>query len=270
MSFTFGRRRFAAACFALAAAGAASIAHADAWDTIEKAKAIRVAIDPAAPPYSSLDSLGQYAGSEVEVAKRLASDLGLALTIVPTAPANRIPYLITGQADVVISTLSITDERKKVIEFSAPYSGIQIVVGAPKAAGVTSLADLVGKRVAVTRGSTNDTEITSNAVPGTNIIRFEDDATSITAVLSGQADAYVTAPALLSTVRERNPALGMVSVIVLKTNVTGIGVRKGENRLLEKVNSWVKGRLADNSLDGIYRKAFGEPLPKEVAEQTGR
>ncbi|RIY01404.1 amino acid ABC transporter [Aureimonas flava] len=261
----YGRRVAAAAALALATFAMVPNAMADAWDTIQKGGAIRVAIDPAAPPYSSLDAQGGYAGSEVEVAKRLASDLGVKLAIVPTAPANRIPYLITGQADVVISTLSITDERRQVIDFSRPYSGIQIVVGAPKEAGVASLVDLVGKRVAVTRGSTNDAEITKNAVAGTNIVRFEDDATSITAVLSGQADAYVTAPALLATVRQRNPNLDMVSAVVLKTNVTGIGVRKGEDRLLAKVDEWVAARLADGTLDAIYRDAFGEPLPAEVS-----
>ena len=124
-------------------------AHADTLDDIKAAGKVRIAIDPAAPPYSRMNEQGEYAGFEVEVAKRLASDWGLTLEIVPTSPANRIPYLLAGQADLVVSTLSITEERKQVIDFSRPYSGIQIIVGAPEAAGIAALEDLEGKRIVV-------------------------------------------------------------------------------------------------------------------------
>lgn len=249
---------------ALAAGAGGGDARADGWDQIQKAGRIRISVDPSAPPYSSVNERGEYTGSEIDVARRLAEDWGLRLEMVSTSPANRIPYLITGKTDLVISTLSITEERKKVIDFSRPYSGIQIVVGAPSALNVSSLSDLAGKRVAVTRASTNDAEITQNAAPGTVILRFEDDATSITALLSGQADAYVTAPALLTTIQQRNPALNMTAKLVLKTNVTGIGVKKGEEQLRSKLDQWVASRLQDGVLEAIYQKGFGLPLPKEV------
>ncbi|APG93046.1 extracellular solute-binding protein, family 3 (plasmid) [Sinorhizobium americanum] len=234
-------------------------------DIISKNK-IRVSIDPAAPPYSVMDESGKYTGSEVEVAKKLASDWKLELELVPTSPANRIPYLVSGRSDIVISTLSITDERRKVIDFSKPYSAIQIVVGAPQDESVAKLDDLVGKRVAVTRGSTNDTEITKAALPGTDIVRFEDDATSITALISGQASYYVTAPALLTTVNAKNPSAKLEPKIVLKTNVTGIGVKKGEAALQKKLDKWVSDSLADGSLNAIYKTAFGNDLPAEVTD----
>ncbi|MCV9938301.1 transporter substrate-binding domain-containing protein [Boseaceae bacterium BT-24-1] len=255
---------FAFALAALATGAGRGDARADGWDQIQKAGRIRISVDPSAPPYSSVNERGEYTGAEIDVARRLAEDWRLKLEMVPTSPANRIPYLITGKTDLVISTLSITDERKKVIDFSLPYSGIQIVVGAPSALNVSSLSDLAGKRVAVTRASTNDAEITQNAAPGTVILRFEDDATSITALLSGQADAYVTAPALLTTIQQRNPALNMTAKVILKTNVTGIGVKKGEDRLRSKLDEWVASRLQDGVLEAIYQKGFGLPLPKEV------
>ncbi|MDH2401863.1 transporter substrate-binding domain-containing protein [Bradyrhizobium sp. SSUT18] len=227
---------------------------------------IRISIDPAAPPYSIVDENGEYVGSEVEIAKKLAKDWALLLELVPTTPANRIPFLVSGRSDVVISTLSVTDERKKVVDFSKPYSAIQIVVGAPKADNVSKLGDLVGKRVAVTRGSTNDAEITKAARPGTEIVRFEDDATSITALLSGQANYYATAPALLTTVNKKNPAIALEPKIVLKTNVTGIGLRKGEAALEAELNRWIDAGLRDGSLNGIYRSYFGIDLPPEVTD----
>lgn len=244
----------------------AGIANADALQDITSKGKIRISIDPAAPPYSIVDESGKYTGSEVDIAKKLAKDWSVELELIPTSPANRIPYLVSGRSDIVISTLSITDERKRVIGFSKPYSAIQIVVGAPKTDSVSKLDDLVGKQVAVTRGSTNDTEITRAALPGTEIVRFEDDATSITALLSGQASYYVTAPALLTTVNKKNPAAELEPKIVLKTNVTGIGIKKGETALQEKLNQWVDASLKDASLNAMYKGYFGIDLPTEVTD----
>lgn len=263
-------RAFAlAAISALSLAASVGIAHADRLEDIRSNGTVRIAIDPAAPPYSAMNEQGQYAGFEVEVARRLAQDWGVTLKIVPSTPANRIPYLITNQADLVVSTLSITEERKQVIDFSQPYSGIQIVVGAPEAAGITTLEDLVGKRVAVTRGSTNDDVITADAIAGTNIVRFEDDATSITALLSGQADAYVTAPALFTSIRAKAPDMGMEPRIVLKTNLTGIGLPKGEESLRAALDQWVADRLADGTLAKLYHDQFQLELPEEVSRASG-
>lgn len=243
---------------------AGTAADADSWDDIQSKKVVRVAIDPSAPPYSAMDPNSQFAGFEVDVARRLAEDWGVELQIVPSTPANRIPYLITGQADVVISTLSITDARKEVIDFSRPYSGIQIAVNSAASADIDALEDLVGKPVAVVRGSTNDDVITAEALPGTNIIRFEDDATAITAMLSGQAEAYVTAPALITSIQEKNPSLDMEPRIVLRTNLTGIGLRKGEDALRTQLDEWVAARVEDGFLPDLYKQRFNLDLPNAV------
>lgn len=199
-------RRFLLAAAMLVAVGLlahAAPAQADVLDKITRAGKIRISVDPAAPPYPSKDARMEFVGSEVEVAALLAKDWGLELELVATSAANRIPFLLTDKIDAVISTLSITPEREKVIDFSVAHSGIQIVVAAPRPTALTRAEELVGKSVAVVRGSTNDTEVTKAAPPGTNIIRFEDDATAITALLSGQAHFYGSAPALLIPLNQR-------------------------------------------------------------------
>ncbi len=253
----------------LAATAVPMLAHADVLDNIEKTKKIRISIDPAAPPYSSKDAALDFVGSEVEVAKLLAQDWGVTLEIVPTNPASRIPYLLSDKADVVISTLSITAEREKVIDFSVPYSGIQIIVGAPRATKLSGLSDLSSLTIATVRGSTNDMELTKAAPAGTKIVRFDDDATAITAIISGQANAYGTAPALLAPVNQRKPDLAMEPKLVIKTNLTGIGVRKGETRLKEKLDTWVRANLRNGKLNAIYRKHHGADLSPEVKTAAG-
>ena len=110
--------------------GLAAAASADQLQDILAAK-LRVAIDLGVPPYGMKDAALKSTGSDVETARLLAQDLGVELEIVPTTGANRVPFLQTNKADIVISSMSITPERQKVVDFSVPYAAILAVVGAP-------------------------------------------------------------------------------------------------------------------------------------------
>ena len=214
--------------------GLSVAAHADQLDTITAAKKIRVAIDLGVPPYGMKDDKLNSTGSDVETAQLLAKDLGLELEIVPTTGANRIPFLQTDKADIVISSLSITPEREKVVDFSIPYAGIAAVVGAPKSMDIKSAADLSGKKVIATRGTTNDQEVTKILPKDATIVRFDDDATSITAIVSGQGDIFATAPSLLKSINDKSPSKQMETKFVMKVNMLAVGLRKGEDKLDRK------------------------------------
>ncbi|QNK75238.1 transporter substrate-binding domain-containing protein [Variovorax sp. PAMC28562] len=248
------------------AALSAVTAHADQLDTITAAKKIRIAIDMAVPPYGMKDDKLNSTGSDVETAQLLAKDFGLELEIVPTTGANRIPFLQTDKADIVISSLSVTPEREKVVDFSIPYAGIAAVVGAPKGMAITSAADLSGKKVISTRGTTNDQEVTKILPKDATIVRFDDDATSITAIVSNQADIFATAPSLLKTINEKNPAKQMEVKFVMKVNMLAVGFKKGEAKLKEKVDAWVRTNLKNGKLNAIYKKFHGADLPDEVTK----
>src|SRR5713101_3527607 len=113
-------RLIAGATFALLSLGLA--AHADTLDDIKKAGKIRIAIDLAIPPFGMTDDKMQPTGSDVDLARLLAKDMGVELEIVTTTGPTRIPMLQTNKADIVVSTLSITPDRAKVIDFSVPYA----------------------------------------------------------------------------------------------------------------------------------------------------
>ena len=98
--------------------GVSHVANADALDDIKKSGKIRIAIDLGVPPYGMTDEKMQPTGLDVEAAEMLAKDWGLKFEHVPTTGASRIPALQTGKADLVISSLSYTAERAKVIDFS--------------------------------------------------------------------------------------------------------------------------------------------------------
>lgn len=226
---------------------------ADLLDDVRAAKKIRVAIDLGSPPFGMNDASMNPTGSDVETARLLAKDLGVELEIVQTTGANRIPFLQTGKADLVISSLSVTPEREKVIDFSTPYAQIQAVVAGPKSMTIKSFADLASKRVATARGTTNDRLATEGA-KGAQIVRFDDDATLVTAIASGQVDLFATSPSIVKTVAGKAPSLGMEVKFVMQGFPLGIGMRKGEAKLQAWVNQWVAKNLENGKLTEIYKR----------------
>ena len=133
----------------LAALVATSPARADTLSDIKARHKLLVGIDLGLPPYGTVDAAMQPTGSDVEAARLLAADLGVALEIVPTTGANRIPFLQTHKVDAVMASFSITEARKKVVDFSIPYGVISIICAAPAGTAIRDAKDLDGKTVAL-------------------------------------------------------------------------------------------------------------------------
>lgn len=249
----------------VALTAAVSAAHADLLDDVRKAKKLRVAIELSLPPYGMMSPSLEPMGSDVETAKRLAKDLQVELEIVPVTGPSRIPFLLTNKADVVIATLSISAERAKVIDFSTPYSVVQIVVAAPKSMVIKGYGDLKGKTVAITRGNVQEAELTKNAV-GAQIVRFDDDATLVTAGVSGQAPIVSTATTLLRAIQTKAPEREIETKFVLNTFELGIGVRKGEPKMLAWLNEWVATNRTNGNLNRTFKEFHGAELPALAAK----
>jgi polar amino acid transport system substrate-binding protein len=253
---------FRSALVATCLAAAALAAHADLLDDITKAKKIRISTDMAIPPAGMMDSNMQPSGSDVETAKLLAQDWGLQIEWVPTTGATRIPNVNTGKADVIISTLSVTPERAKVIDFSKAYAVLQSVVGAPKSAAIKDWADLKGKNITVTRGTTQDTELSGMAGDkGFKVVRYDDDATMVTAGATGQADIVATSVALVNQISAKSPQKPWEPKFVIRNFDLAVGIKQGEPRLLAKLNEWVAANLKNGKLNTIYKKYYGVDLP---------
>jgi polar amino acid transport system substrate-binding protein len=250
----------------LAVAGlavAAPTLRADTLGDIRQAKKIRISIDLTNSPYGRVDDKLQPSGSDVDIARQLAKDMGVEFEIIPTTGSSRIPLLQSGKADLVISSLSITPKRAKAVDFSIPYADLLSVVAGPKNIDVKSLRDLDGKKVAVTRGTTQDTDLTQRA-KNTQIVRYEDDATLALAVASGQADLFATGRAQVLVINNKNPARELEPKITLQTFLLAIGVRKGDAELLAWVNDWVRTNLKNGKLNAINKTYHGVDLSPDV------
>jgi polar amino acid transport system substrate-binding protein len=255
---TPSRRGFALALTALALA--ATGAHAQtALDDVLKARQIKIAVPTDFPPYGSVGTDLQPQGLDVDVANYIAARLGVKVELVPVTTANRIPYLQTRKADLVISTLGKNPEREKVIDFTVAYSPFYIAVFGPKAAGVKGAADLAGKSIAVTRGSVDDMELTKVAPPTTELRRFEDNNATVSAYTAGQVQLVATSAQVAGTVMAKHPQLGTEYKFTLKDSPNFIGVAKGEDKLRTRVNEILGEARKNGDLDRMAVKWLGRP-----------
>jgi polar amino acid transport system substrate-binding protein len=253
----------AVATVCMAALGSVA-ARADLLDDVMKAKKVRIATDLAIPPSGMVDGNMKPTGSDVETAQLLAKDWGLELEFVQTTGATRIPNVQTNKADIIISTLSVTPERAKVIDFTKAYAALQSVVGCLKSLEVKNWEDLKGKTIAVSRGTTQDTELTNMKDRNLTLARFDDDATMVTAALSGQADCVATSATIVNQIGVKNAARAFEPKVVIRNFDLAIGLRKGEPRLTEKLNDWITTNLKNGKLNEIYKKFHGSELPADM------
>lgn len=251
------------ACAAVLLGAMAHAALADQLDDIRKAEKIRVAIAMGTPLYSFADANLQPAGSDVDTAKLLAQDLGVKLDIVSVTNAARVPTLQANRADIVVADLSITPERAQVIDFSIPYAVISIIVGGPKNIVIKGYDDLNGKRIGLTRATVNDTLTTQNA-KGAQIVRYEDDATLITSMVTGQVDIFSSTPSNLGEMQKRAPEKQLELKFAQKEFDLGIALNKNQPALKAWINNWVKTNLKNGKLNAIYKKYHGRDLPESV------
>ncbi|RZL90813.1 MAG: transporter substrate-binding domain-containing protein [Variovorax sp.] len=262
-------RRHISAILASACLAMAMPASADILSDITARKKLRVATDMGIPPFGMLDGAMKPTGSDVEVARALAADWGVELEFINTTGPTRIPNLTTDKADVVISSLSVTEERAKVVDFTKPYSFIRTTVIAPvDDKSVKDWPDLKGKSIAVVRSTMQDIELTAKAQSlGFNVVRFDDDATTITAALSGQANYAGLADSQMRAINQRAGSKPFEAKLVIKQFPIAMGVKKGEPALLAKLNEWIAVNAKSGKLNAIYRKHQGVDVPAEFLSQ---
>jgi polar amino acid transport system substrate-binding protein len=253
------KRRFTQG-LALAALLAATGAQAQsALDDVLKAKTIKIAVPTDFPPYGFVGTDLKPQGLDVEMANYIAAKLGVKAELIPVTSGNRIPYLQTRKADLVISTLGKNPDREKVIDFTVAYSPFFIAVFAPKALAVKAPADLAGKSISVTRGSVDDMELTKVAPPATELRRFEDNNATVSAYVAGQVQLLATSAQVAAAMSQKNPKLGTELKFVLKNSPNFIGVGKGEDKLRQKVNDIVMEARRSGDVDKMSVKWLGSP-----------
>ncbi len=230
-----------------------------ALDDVMAKKTITIAIPTDFPPYGFVGTDLKPQGLDIDMANYIGAKLGAKVELVPVTSANRIPYLQTRKADLVISTLGKNPDREKVIDFTSAYSPFFQAVFGPKSLAVKTPADLNGKSVGVTRGAMEDQELGKIAPSGVDVKRFEDNNGTVAAYVSGQVQLIATGASVAGTVMVKNPQLGTEFKLLLKDSPNFIGVAKGEDKLRLKVNEIIAEAKKAGDLDKMAVKWLGRP-----------
>lgn len=252
------RRRFIAAM--LATFAITGTACADGLDTVMSSGVLRVAVVQDYPPFGSVNAEMKAEGYDIELATLLAKYMNVKVELVPVSSANKIPYLIAKRADVLLN-IGYNDERAKVVDFSDPYAPYYIGVFGPADIKIASPADLTGKSVATTRGSFEELTLSKTAPAGTDIRRFEDNATTIAAFMSGQSQLIAMGNIVAAAILEKNPARRPEQKLLLLNSPVRSAVVKGETRLLEKTNAAIAEAKKNGSLGQMATRWLKQPLP---------
>ena len=235
-------------------------AHAQtALDNVMARKSITIAIPTDFPPYGFVGTDLKPQGLDIDMANYIAAKLGVKAELVPVISANRIPYLQTKKADLVISTLGKNPEREKVIDFTSAYTPFFQAVFGPKTMLLKTPADLAGKTVSVTRGAMEDQELGKIAPAGLDVRRFEDNNGTVAAYVSGQVQLIATGASVAGNMIAKNPQLNTEYKLLLKDSPNFIGVAKGEDKLRLKVNEIIAAAKTAGDLDKMAMKWLGRP-----------
>jgi len=230
-------------------------------DKILREKRIRVAIDVGNPPFGVLDKDGQPDGSDVAVARQMAKDMGVELEFVQVPSTGRIPSLLAGRADVTIASISVTTDRAKAVMYCNPNGALSIVIFGPKSTAIAAPADLVGKRIGITRATLEEATVPKMAPPGTNIVWFDEIGATIQALLSGQVDAVAMTSFAGKTVADGNPDKHIETKLPVTTAFYAPIVRHDDFELRQWINTWIFVATQNGTLAAIYKKYTGIDLP---------
>lgn len=207
---------------------------------------------------------GKVEGFDIDLAKAIAKKIfgdETKLELKEVTSKTRIPMLKNGEIDMIVATMTITEDRKKEIDFSDVYfmAGQSLLV--KKDSKINGLADLTkGTKVVTAKGSTSTANIREKS-PDTQVLEFENYAEAFTAMKAGQGDALTTDNALLYGMAKQDPNYRVVNETFTEEPY-GIGMRKNEDELVKLVNSVLKEMKENGEYDKLYEKWIGEKPKK--------
>ncbi|WP_298129531.1 glutamate ABC transporter substrate-binding protein [Micropruina sp.] len=213
-------------------------------------------------PGLGLKSGDQYTGLDVDVATYIAGKLGttpekIQWTQAPSA--QRETLIDSGQVDLVVATYSITDQRKQKVDFAGPYfiAGQDLLIRADDTS-ITGIDSLKGKKLCSVTGSTSAQQITDK-VPGVNLQNFATYSECVAALAAKTIDALTTDDTILAGYAAQPEYKGKLRVVgkpFTKENY-GVGLKKGNTELCNKVTDAIKSMIADGSWQQFIDKNLG-------------
>jgi arginine/ornithine transport system substrate-binding protein len=249
------------ATVALAAVAATAITAMTACAQAPDWKKVRVAVEGNYPPFSKMSPDGKLEGFDIDIARAICAEIKADCTLVQQEWDGMIPALNVKKFDMIVASMTITDERKKAVDFSDPYYDVpsRWVAKAGMFTEATP-ASLKGKKIAVLRNSPRAKYVAEN-FKGVDVLEVAKETDVYLELLAGRADigigsSVVSGEALLKKPEGKGYAqVGPVVRIGAGSGV-GIAVRKEDTALRDRINVALKGIRANGSYKKLADKYF--------------
>ncbi|NDV19819.1 transporter substrate-binding domain-containing protein [Pseudodesulfovibrio sp. JC047] len=233
--------------------------HVSQLDTILKRGVIKVGFDTF-KPWAMKDKSGKYIGFEIEVAERLAKDMGVKVEFVPTKWSGIIPALLTGKFDIIIGGMSITPQRNLKVNFSLPYeyTGMSVIASKKLASGRTLASEFNNPATTIAvRLGTTAAEVTKNYLPNAKILFFDEESQTIQELLNERVHAVVASnPLPLNLAKEYPEQLYLPFKEDFTREPIAFGIKKGDHDYLNWLNNWVLVTSSTGWLKNRYEYWF--------------
>ena len=232
-------------------------------------KKIRVAVEGNYPPFSMMSPDGKLGGFDIDIARALCVEMKAECTLVQQEWDGMIPAMNVKKFDMIVASMTITDERKKAVDFSDPYYDVPSRWVAKT--GVfkdVSLANLKGKKIAVLRNSPRAKYVAEN-YKGIDVLEVAKETDVYLELLAGRADigigsSVVSGEALLKKTEGKSYQQVGSMVNIGAGSGVGIAMRKEDAALRDKINAALKAIRAN----GGYKKLADKYFDFDVSGQT--
>ncbi len=227
---------------------------------------LKVGMDLTYPPFESITQEGNPVGVSVDLAVALGEYLGRPVKIENIPFTGLIPSLQSGKIDLIISSMTDTEERRGSIAFSDPYlsTGLALLVG--KDSPVQAAEDLYapGRKVAVRQGTTGQLWAMAN-LPQADLIVLEKENSAVLEVIQGKAEAFIYDQMSVWKNHQQNPHTTRALLAPVRVEKWAIGLRLGDDALREQVNAFLRDFRARGGFEELgdrylheEKKAFAE------------
>lgn len=233
----------------------------DLLDEIKKSGKMRVGLMGTYPPYNFLNANNEVDGFDVDIAKEVAKRIGVQAEFVTTEWAGMIGGLEKGKFDVVVSQMTITDERKKTMDFSKPYikNAVNVIVREDNNE-IKSIEDFKGKKVGVGLGTNDEQYLREVAMPKVGdfeVVTYNDVITSLMDLNTGRIDATVNNMFAIKPQIEKNNLKVKAVGEPIKEDFAGMAICKENPEFLAALDKALEDMKADGTYKNIFMKWFG-------------
>ena len=227
-------------------------------EEIKAANEIRIGVRTDFPPFSQIKD-GEFTGFEVELAKAIGNkilDNKGKVVLVGVEAKDRIPMLKNDQIDLMVANFTMTDERKKAVDFSLPYLLDFMGILAPKNSSLNKLSSFDGKKLLVIPGTTSDEYLKYNKskIKDVKIVKCENLYDCLTKLKNNEADGYFHTVFALANITVIDNSFVITNKAVGKPDYIACGIKKGNSSLLNAVND----AIVKLSKEDFFTKAYDE------------